>query len=89
MLSKEDFLTAINKRPLVPIDLIIRSTQNAILMGKRINKPTFGCWFVAGGRIFKLETLEDAFSHIYPENFARAPDISTSIIQNKTSSPPC
>lgn len=64
MLSKEDFLTIINNAPLVSIDLVICSPQNAMLMGKRINEPAAGYWFAPGGRIHKLETLETAFRRI-------------------------
>ncbi len=100
MLDKETFLTIIANTPLVSIDLIVRSPQDGILMGKRTNEPAKGFWFVPGGRIFKLETLEQAFSrisetelgnayriqdakllgaftHLYDENFAHEPGIST------------
>lgn len=33
-------------------------------MGRRINEPAKGTWFVPGGRIYKNEDLEDAFRRI-------------------------
>ena len=78
MLSKEDFLAAINNTPLVSIDLVIRSPENAILMGKRVNEPAADHWFVPGGRIFKLETLDDAFRRITRTELGKTHDIEDS-----------
>jgi len=64
MLDKQDFISVVNKTPLVAIDLIVRSSDSEILMGMRVNEPAAGCWFVPGGRIYKSETLEDAFQRI-------------------------
>lgn len=47
-LSPEQFLTVIDNAPLVSIDLIIRNPSRAILMGRRINEPAKGAWFVPG-----------------------------------------
>lgn len=78
MLSKEDFLTTVNNTPLVAIDLVIRCPQNAILMGKRVNEPAAGCWFVPGGRIIKMETLEEAFRRITRTELGQAYNIEDS-----------
>ncbi|MGR8931852.1 MAG: GDP-mannose mannosyl hydrolase [Gammaproteobacteria bacterium] len=64
MLNQEDFLAVVEHTPLVSIDLVISSPEKAILMGKRLNEPAAGFWFVPGGRILKLETLEKAFNRI-------------------------
>lgn len=64
MLDKQAFLNVVDLTPLVSIDLVIRSETNAILMGERVNEPAAGYWFVPGGRIFKNETLEQAFRRI-------------------------
>ncbi|NJA05332.1 GDP-mannose mannosyl hydrolase [Methylococcaceae bacterium WWC4] len=64
MLDKQAFLNVVDLTPLVSIDLVIRSETNAILMGERLNEPAAGYWFVPGGRIFKNETLEQAFRRI-------------------------
>jgi colanic acid biosynthesis protein WcaH len=64
MLDKDDFLEVVNRTPLVSIDLVVSSTDSAILMGKRVNEPAAGSWFVPGGRIYKGETLEQAFQRI-------------------------
>jgi colanic acid biosynthesis protein WcaH len=63
-LPKKQFLTVIANTPLVSIDLIIRNPSGAILMGRRINEPAKDFWFVPGGRIYKSEDLEDAFTRI-------------------------
>ena len=61
MLSKENFTQIIRNTPLVSIDLIIKNEKSQILLGKRVNEPAKNEWFVPGGRIFKDETLENAF----------------------------
>ena len=61
-LEKELFSSIIANTPLISIDLIIKDSQGKVLLGKRINKPACGSWFVPGGRVFKDESLEDAFT---------------------------
>lgn len=63
-LNKEQFLEVIARTPLVSIDLVIRDTKNGILLGRRVNEPARGKWFVPGGRILKGENLDDAFERI-------------------------
>lgn len=46
-------------------------------MGKRINEPANGYWFVPGGRIFKDETLEGSFSRISASELGKELDIRT------------
>lgn len=55
------FKTVITSTPLIAIDLVVRNTQNEVLLGKRMNAPAKGFWFVPGGRIQKNETLDRAF----------------------------
>ncbi|TPQ26454.1 GDP-mannose mannosyl hydrolase [Methylomonas koyamae] len=64
MLAKQDFLNVVDLTPLVSIDLIVSSADGKILMGQRLNQPAQGYWFVPGGRIYKSETLEQAFRRI-------------------------
>lgn len=63
-LSPADFLAVITHTPLVSIDLVLRNSAGAILLGRRVNEPAKGKWFVPGGRIYKDETLEQAFARI-------------------------
>ena len=62
MLSKVDFSKVIENTPLISIDLIVYNKNNEVLLGKRVNEPAKDFWFVPGGRIFKDESLDDAFS---------------------------
>jgi len=62
MLSKTTFTQIIKNTPLISIDLIIENSEGKILLGKRVNKPAQNDWFVPGGRIFKDEKLDEAFS---------------------------
>lgn len=69
-LNKEQFLEVLDKTPLVSIDLIIKDTKNRILLGKRINEPAKGKWFVPGGRILKGESINIAFIRIFKEELS-------------------
>lgn len=62
MLSKIDFTQVIKNTPLISIDLIIENEKDEILLGKRLNAPAKSDWFVPGGRIFKDESLDKAFT---------------------------
>jgi len=64
MLDQQTFLSVVNNTPLVSIDLLVRSGANKLLLGRRVNQPAAGDWFVPGGRIYKSETLEQAFLRI-------------------------
>ena len=59
MLSNNDFKKIISLTPLVAIDILIKY-NNKILLGKRINDPAKGYYFIPGGRILKNESLEKA-----------------------------
>jgi colanic acid biosynthesis protein WcaH len=63
-LSREEFLEVLDRTPLVSIDLVIKDPEGKILLGRRINEPAKGMWFVPGGRIMKNETLEEAFERV-------------------------
>jgi colanic acid biosynthesis protein WcaH len=67
MLPIETFKTVIANTPLISIDLIVRNNQQQILLGKRLNKPAQGYWFVPGGRILKDETLKCAYKRLAKE----------------------
>ena len=64
MLSQSDFKTAVRLLPLVAIDLLVTNEQGQVLVGRRLNPPAQGFWFVPGGRIRKGEILDNAFSRI-------------------------
>lgn len=63
-LDPRAFLEVVKSTPLVAIDLVVRDPQGRILLGLRRNAPAQGVWFVPGGRVFKDETLADAFRRI-------------------------
>lgn len=64
MLDFASFLQVVRNAPLVSIDLIVQNEAGAYLLGKRLNEPAKGDWFVPGGRIRKNETLDQAFERI-------------------------
>jgi colanic acid biosynthesis protein WcaH len=63
-LEPEDFDNAVRLTPLVAIDLLVRSPEGRILVGRRTNEPAKGSLFTPGGRITKNETLAAAFRRI-------------------------
>jgi colanic acid biosynthesis protein WcaH len=63
-LAPEDFDRVVRLTPLVAIDLIVRSPDGRILVGRRTNEPAKGLFFVPGGRISKNERLAAAFKRI-------------------------
>lgn len=64
MLSRQSQLEIVRHAPLVSIDLVIEDGSGNVLVGKRVNEPAMGCWFVPGGRVMKDERLDDAFLRI-------------------------
>ncbi|KNA27935.1 GDP-mannose mannosyl hydrolase [Pantoea ananatis] len=63
-LSKDLFESVIANAPLISIDLIVQNSKGEFLLGYRNNKPAQNYWFVPGGRIFKSETIPNAFKRI-------------------------
>ena len=59
-----DFDSVVRLTPLVAIDLIVRSPEGRVLVGRRTNEPAKGRFFVPGGRVTKNETLAAAFRRI-------------------------
>ncbi len=60
-LPADMFRQVVDSTPLISIDLVIERTNREFLLGLRNNRPAQGFWFVPGGRIFKGESLDDAF----------------------------
>ena len=63
-LRHEDFATVVRSTPLISIDLIVANTHGEFLLGKRLNRPAQGYWFVPGGRVQKDEALHVAFERL-------------------------
>ena len=63
-LSEEIWRTCVDSIPIFGIDMIIFSRKYGVLMGRRINNPAKGKFFVPGGRVYKNERIIDAFNRI-------------------------
>ena len=63
-LSDDEFKELLKNGPLVSIDLIVKNSKDEILLGYRKNAPAKNYWFVPGGRIWKNESLNEAFKRI-------------------------
>ena len=64
-LDHETFAHIVEHTPLIAIDLIIKDSESRVLLGRRVNAPAKDHWFVPGGRIYKNETISEAFSRIF------------------------
>lgn len=63
-LDANTFKTVVASTPLVSIDLLVSNSDGDILLGQRQHRPAQGTWFVPGGRIYKNESLDQAFQRI-------------------------
>ncbi len=64
MLDRETFKIVVKNTPLFAIDLVVINSKQQILLGKRVNAPAKDYWFVPGGRVYKNETLDQAFHRV-------------------------
>jgi colanic acid biosynthesis protein WcaH len=64
LLSDDDFGFIVRNAPLVSVDLIISDPEHRVLLGRRVNEPAKGHYFVPGGAIRKNETIRKAFARI-------------------------
>jgi colanic acid biosynthesis protein WcaH len=64
MLDDATFKTVIDSTPLISIDLVVRDSSGRVLLGRRLNRPAQGFWFVPGGRILKAESMTAAFRRL-------------------------
>lgn len=66
-MKPEEFENVVRLTPLVAIDLVVRSPDGRVLVGRRTHEPAKDVFFVPGGRITKNETLAAAFRRISRE----------------------
>jgi colanic acid biosynthesis protein WcaH len=77
-IAANEFAEVIRLTPLVAIDLIVRSSEGKILVGRRVNEPAKGMLFVPGSRISKNETRSAAFKRITREELGTEAPIEQS-----------
>ena len=75
-LEDQEFLQLIKLAPLFSIDLVVVNNRRELLVGKRVNSPAKDWWFVPGGRVYKDETLKNAFSRITTSELGMGYDIT-------------
>ncbi|MNG02148.1 GDP-mannose mannosyl hydrolase [compost metagenome] len=71
-LDKAQFQQIVAATPLISLDLIVRNGQGLVLLGRRLNRPAQGYWFVPGGRVRKDERLDAAFLRLTQEELGLA-----------------
>lgn len=55
-INDETWKSIVQSMPIPSVDLVVKC-PDGILLGKRVNEPAKGEWFVPGGRIQKGEPL--------------------------------
>jgi colanic acid biosynthesis protein WcaH len=76
-LETKDFEHIVRLTPLVSIDLLVRSPDGRVLVGRRKNAPAKDIYFVPGGRITKNETLAQAFKRLTQVELGREEKIES------------
>jgi colanic acid biosynthesis protein WcaH len=74
VLPSKKFEVIVESTPLVSIDLVVRAPDKKILLGKRVNRPAQGYWFVPGGRILKDESVKLTFKRLLDIELAIRPE---------------
>lgn len=78
MLPLKTFDLIVESTPLISIDLVVCAPNDKVLLGKRVNRPAKGYWFVPGGRILKNEPVKLTFNRLLSVELALGPkDIKT------------
>ena len=55
MLNAEDYTHFRSTIPIVSVDLIVFNSEGKALLGKRLNEPARGSWFVPGSDSARME----------------------------------
>ncbi|WP_081645747.1 GDP-mannose mannosyl hydrolase [Litchfieldella anticariensis] len=63
-LSDKAFQDVVHCTPLISLDFVVVNPNGEWLLGKRVNRPAQGKWFVPGGRVLKGERLDNAFCRL-------------------------
>jgi colanic acid biosynthesis protein WcaH len=77
MLPGDTFKIVTAATPLISIDFIVKNKNGNILLGKRVNRPAQGFWFVPGGRVLKDEPFELAFKRLIKAELGLSKVVST------------
>ncbi len=71
-LPRELFGQVVRLAPLVSLDLVLWDARGRVLLGRRLNAPARGTWFVPGGCVRKGEPLADALARVSQAELGRA-----------------
>ncbi len=70
-LDNKTFAQIVRSAPLISLDIIVRDSDAAILVGMRTNEPAKGFYFVPGGVVRKGEPIQKAFARILATEIGR------------------
>lgn len=77
-ISPDEWRIIVSNVPLVSVDLVVRHA-GGIVLGKRINPPAKGEWFVPGGTVLKNESLTDAVHRVAKEELGTGVRVDRSL----------
>ena len=63
-IPSKEYIDVIEKTQIISTDFVIFNTDGQVLLGKRLNEPAKGTWFVPGWRVHKHELIDDAVMRI-------------------------
>jgi len=63
-IDNKEFTNALSLLPLISIDFIIKDSKDRVLLGLRSNPPAKGKWFVPGGRVRRMESINNACNRL-------------------------
>tara|TARA_Y100000817_G_C16803230_1_gene520682 strand:+ start:40 stop:555 length:516 start_codon:yes stop_codon:yes gene_type:complete len=70
-IPKKDYIDVIKQTQIISTDFLIFNTNGQVLLGKRLNEPAKGTWFVPGGRVHKHELIDDAVKRITQQELGK------------------
>ncbi len=77
-IQADDWRTIVANVPIVSVDLLVKY-EGGLLLGRRMNEPAKGYWFVPGGRVLKGETRREAVDRIAQDELGLEVEIVESL----------
>ena len=78
-IPQEEYLNVIERTQIISTDMVIFNNEGQVLLGRRLNEPAKGTWFVPGGKVRKNETVKQAVRRISKQELGYALDAEREI----------
>ena len=70
-IPQKDYIDVIKQTQIISTDFLIFNAEGQVLLGKRLNEPAKGTWFVPGGRVHKHELIDTAVKRITKQELGK------------------